>query len=306
MEIKSDYRQKSRARWIITSTVTVLAVIISLYCFSLMRKGYPGMHAGFYFAVLLSLLLIVYLALWSLCAHRKFSRPARILRSCYLICLSAGIICFIVLQIFIISGAYTEDEDVDCVVILGAGIIGEVPSSILTSRLNAAVDYLKTRDSIPVIVSGGQGPGETITEAEAMYRYLVRRGIDGERIWKEDSSTSTFENLSFSRALMEEQGLDAENAKVAVVSNEFHLFRAKLIAESTGLYPIGIAAETPHLGMRLLYFCREAFALASHLLFNDSIRFEQETPATAEHYLTVVAIDTRFFRPKIARDPVYS
>ena len=261
--------RKAKFRLILTITVAVSAATISLFCFSLMRMGYPGMHIGFYFVLLLSILVITYLVLWTLSAFEKRIRLARILRRCYLICISVCIIGFMVMQIFIVSGARTEEQDVDCMVILGAGIIGERPSLVLTSRLNAAVDYLKTRENIPVIVSGGQGPGETITEAEAMYRYLVRRGIKEDRIWKEETSTSTFENLSFSRQLMEKNGIDTGSAKVAVVSNEFHLYRAKRIAENTGLDPIGVAAETPRLGLRVLYFCREGFALASHFLFKD-------------------------------------
>jgi uncharacterized SAM-binding protein YcdF (DUF218 family) len=99
-----------------------------------------------------------------------------------------------------------------------------------------------------------------------MFRYLSAHGIDESLIWKEEESTNTQENLTFSRALMEEKGLDVENITVAIVSNEFHLHRAKLVAGNVGLDAVGVAAETPGILMRALYFFREAFALASAVL----------------------------------------
>ena len=154
-------------------------------------------------------------------------------------------------------------------IVLGAGLRNGAPSLILRRRLNAAIDYLQERGDIPVIVSGGLGRGENITEAEAMFRYLSEHGIKDDLIWKEEKSTSTRENLIFSLAIMEANGLDADNTKVAVVSNEFHLFRAKLIAGKEGIDAIGVAAKTPTFYLRAIYSCREAFALASELLFKS-------------------------------------
>jgi uncharacterized SAM-binding protein YcdF (DUF218 family) len=99
-----------------------------------------------------------------------------------------------------------------------------------------------------------------------MSRYLRDCGVDESLIWIEDASKSTRENLAFSLALMEEKGLDVENLKVAIVTNEFHLYRAKLIAGKRGLNAVGIAAETPGFYLRTLYSCREAFALAYEIL----------------------------------------
>jgi len=249
----------------VTIMIAVLSILASGVSFILMRLRFSHMHIIFYLVLGLSFLLATYLILWTLGAHGRYTRLAMILRRCYMICLAVGLAFFLVMQGLIISGARTEEAEVDAVIVLGAGLINNTPSLILASRLDAAIEYLKTHGNIPVIVSGGLGRGEIITEAEAMSRYLVARGVDESRVWKEEASTSTYENLRFSMFLMKEKGLDIENIRVAVVSNEFHLYRARVIAGKAGLDAIGVAAETPGLHRRVLYYFREAFALASEL-----------------------------------------
>jgi len=183
------------------------------------------------------------------------------------VCVSLGLIFFIILQIIIISGSRTEEADVDAIIILGAGLMNDRPSLILAARLNAAIAYAQTRGDIPIITTGGLGQGQTITEAEAMARYLIARGIDESRIWKEGMSTNSHENINFAKAIMIENGMDPENIKVAIVTNEFHLYRAKLTAQKAGLDPVGVAAETPGLHRKLIYYFREAFSLINEVVF---------------------------------------
>ena len=258
--------KKAARRRKITIIAAVVAVILSTITFIMMLLRFPNMHIVFYLVLGLSLLIIIYLVLWTLSASEKHIKLAKALKRCYMICMTVGLSFFLVMQVLIISGAHTEDAKADCIVILGAGLHGDVPSLVLRRRLNTAVQYLKEHGDIPIIVSGGQGPGETITEAEAMRRYLSARDVKENIIWKEEESTSTRENLAFSLSLMKEKGLDVEKIKVAVVSNEFHLYRAKLIAGKMGLDAFGIAAETPGIYLSILYSFREAFALASELL----------------------------------------
>lgn len=267
MEEKSGNDKTAIRRRRITIATAALSAVISGIFFIQMQKRVPNMHIVFYMVLGLSALIVLYLVLWTLSANEKRARLAKALRRCYLICVAIGFLFFLTMQALIISGAHTDDVEADCVIVLGAGLRGEAPSLILRQRLNAAADYLLERGDIPVIVAGGLGRGETITEAEAMFRYLSGRGIDENLIWKEDRSTSTRENLAFSLAIIEEKGLDAENIKVAVVTNEFHLYRAKLIAGKQGLDTVGIAAQTSSFFMRMIYSFREAFALASELLF---------------------------------------
>ena len=252
----------------VTSAAAILAV--NLVFFVLMLLDYAGMNIVFCLSLVVTLIIATYMFLCTLRANAKYAKFALMLQRCFIACVVLGIVGFLTLQGLILSGSRTEVAEVDCVIVLGAGIFGETPSKILASRLDSALDYVNDRN-VPIIVAGGQGPGESITEAEAMYRYLARGGADENQIWKEDASTSTWENLAFSLAIMEEMGLDTSSARVAIVTNEFHLYRAKHIAGTMGLNAIGIAAETPYPSLKVLYHFREAAALLNILLFSKSI-----------------------------------
>ena len=266
MKNKNDKSRRTSFRKALTVIVATASLIATLICLVLMLKNYPGMNIAFCIALAFSIIIFTYILLRALRTKERYSKLAAMLQRCFLICIVVCIVVFIILQCLIISGARTEAAEVGCLIVLGAGIYGETPSRILAARLDAALEYLKTRGDVLIIVSGGQGSGEAITEAEAMFRYLVRRGANENRIWKEESSASTWENLAFSLELMEENGLDIENTKVAIVTNEFHLYRAKHIAGTLGFDAIGIAAETPYPSLRILYHCREALALLKSLL----------------------------------------
>lgn len=113
------------------------------------------------------------------------------------------------------------------------------PSKALQYRLDAAFEYLENNPDTRVIVSGGQGADEHISEAQGMYDYLVDKGISPERIIMEDRSRNTFQNLTFSA-----EYLDREKNSVAVVSNDFHVFRAVKIARKAGYSNVyGLAAR---------------------------------------------------------------
>ena len=123
--------------------------------------------------------------------------------------------------------------DEDAIIVLGAGIHGERVSLTLRNRLEAAIAYHKKNPDALIVVSGGQGPQEDITEALAMERYLIERGIPKEMIIKEEQSTSTAENFAFSKGLLDKRL--GEEYSVAYVTNDFHIFRAGMIARNAGL-----------------------------------------------------------------------
>jgi uncharacterized SAM-binding protein YcdF (DUF218 family) len=160
-----------------------------------------------------------------------------------------------------------EDEPVSAVVVLGAGVNGTAPSLTLRTRLNAAAEYLLMHPEIPAVLSGGQGPGEDITEAQAMYTDLVASGIAPERLLLEERSTSTAENLAFSREILQEAGLTSDSV-IAVVTNDFHQFRTQLIAEDLGMVVVGIPAELPWWWLNANYYVREFFALGKLWMVN--------------------------------------
>ena len=135
------------------------------------------------------------------------------------------------LAIYGVSDNVTYKED--ALVVLGAGINGKRITYVLADRLDRAVEYSRENPDALIVVSGGQGPGEDISEAEAMYGYLTSKGVSEDRLIKEDKSTSTHENFKFSKALLDER-LDYDY-KIAYVTNEYHVYRAGGIARNAGL-----------------------------------------------------------------------
>ncbi|SOC02750.1 DUF218 domain-containing protein [Ureibacillus xyleni] len=133
------------------------------------------------------------------------------------------------------------DGSNDYLIILGAKIKPNGnPSLSLQNRLDVAVEYLQTHKHVQVIVSGGQGIDEPATEASVMAQYLIDAGIDPLRIQLEEKSTSTYENLLFSKDYLPE-GVN----HITIVSNDYHLARAKFLADVVGLKADVLAAKTP-------------------------------------------------------------
>jgi uncharacterized SAM-binding protein YcdF (DUF218 family) len=124
-----------------------------------------------------------------------------------------------------------SSRKVDFVIVLGAGLRGSRVPPLLASRLDRAkqvYDRAVRRGRSPLIItSGGQGPDEDIPESHAMASYLIERGVPADRVLREDRSTSTWENLTFSRELMVAR---QPKYRCLIVTNNFHAFRAALTA----------------------------------------------------------------------------
>ena len=172
-----------------------------------------------------------------------------------------GSLAAIITVCFIIKAAHPgELPPCDHVVVLGAGVRGTVPSLSLRERINAAYAYLVANPNAIAVLSGGQGPGEEITEAACMYRELTNMGIEPARLFMEEHSASTIENLCFSLELLKNQTGEVPE-KIAIVSSEYHLFRASLFAKELGLPSVGIPAHTSWLALRINYYLREIVAV---------------------------------------------
>ena len=180
--------------------------------------------------------------------------------------LAVGLLLFAITEILILDAARGQAEQ-PCayLLVLGAGVRGSTPSMILQSRIDAAYDYLTAHPDTICIASGGQGPDEHLSEAQCIYDHLTAMGIDGSRIWLEDKATSTYENFQFSLDLIAEK-TGERPAELAVLSSEFHLYRASLMARSFGITPVGVPAHTPWLSLQINYFLREAFGVWHYLL----------------------------------------
>lgn len=144
-------------------------------------------------------------------------------------------------------------DKTEAVIILGCQVRGEEPSVMLKNRLDAALDVLWENPEAVCIASGGQGSGENISEAECMRRYLIANGIEDERIFTEDKSASTEENLAFSREILGNLGI---SDNIMIVTSEFHQYRAAIYAKKNGLQTGAHSAKTPVLNL-LNYWVRE-------------------------------------------------
>lgn len=172
------------------------------------------------------------------------------------IVLSGWIIVF-VLEFKIMRAMFSKcDEEAEWMIVLGAQVRGTKITDSLKRRLDAAVSFLTDFPGTRVIVSGGQGPGEEITEAEAMMRYLTEKGIERERIFLENCSTSTRENLNFSKKFV-----NAENEKIIIVTNGFHVYRASLIAKREGYKKILLLPASSNPVFQINYLVRELFGV---------------------------------------------
>jgi len=187
---------------------------------------------------------------------------SRVLRLLYLAGAIAFIISFVIVQTLIwqtVAQARQQKPDAPCLLVLGAGLFnGEIPSYVLQYRLIAARDYMRAHPQSVAVLSGGQGPNENITEALAMRRWLVNYGIEEERLHMEEHSTSTAENIVFSLPIIRELGYNT----AVIVTNDFHLRRAALLAKHYGLETQLLGAPTPKIFLvPATYYLREYFAL---------------------------------------------
>jgi len=114
----------------------------------------------------------------------------------------------------------------DYVIVLGCQVVGEYASIPLLSRGYTAVRYLNRNPDARVILSGGKGPGENISEAEALKMLLLENKIDRERILMEDKSRNTMENFIFSNVLY-----NISDKKTVIVTSDYHIYRALSMAK---------------------------------------------------------------------------
>lgn len=147
-------------------------------------------------------------------------------------------------------------ENLDYVIVLGAGVNGERPSIPLAKRIEEAYIYMSENPNTVLIASGGQGSSEDISEAECIKRELVKMGISENRILLEDKSTSTMENLEFSKRFIGRKG-----SEIGIITNSFHEYRATLIARQAGYETIHPVPAPTLMPVGIHYMLREFFGV---------------------------------------------
>ena len=115
---------------------------------------------------------------------------------------------------------------------MGAGIRGDKVTLPLKMRLDKAIEYHYKNPDALIVVTGGQGLQETVTEAYAMEKYLVQNGVNNNKILKEEKATSTFENMKYSKEILD--NYFSKDYSVVVITNNFHIFRGAVVAKKTG------------------------------------------------------------------------
>lgn len=241
----------------------ILAVLCLLYYGVI--TGYAGTgtaFAWFWLCAGISLLIIGFIIV---CVVKREIRIPSFLKIGLITVTTIGICLFLIVEGTVIYYSTRKAEPgADYLIVLGAQVRGTVVSKSLKKRLDTAWIYLKDNPETIAIVSGGQGAGEDISEADAMEKYLIAKGIDKERIIKEDKSTNTVENLRFSIELM-----DGSKARVVIATNGFHIFRSLSIAKKQGLEEVqGLAAPSDRI-LVLNYYVREVAGVLKDYVFGN-------------------------------------
>lgn len=177
-----------------------------------------------------------------------------------------GIILFIIIEGLIIYNAGNKyDNASDYIIVLGARLNNDTPSNLLRYRLDATLKLHQQFPNTVIIVSGGRGQGETVSEAQAMKDYLVNRGVDESLVIEEDKSTNTNENIIFSKKIID--SLTKDNYSATIITNRFHCYRSKLLADKHNLPAHTYSAKenqntAPH------YYIREFFGCLKDMLLS--------------------------------------
>ena len=202
---------------------TVLAVLCVVYSGMVLATG----SGTSFFLVWIGLAVLSFLFGYSI--WKSFwKKVPRLVKGICIAVVAVGFTAFFIVEGCIISQMHEKGEaGLDYIIVLGAQVRDE------------AVEYLEDNPKTICIVSGGQGANEPYSEAEGMAQYLKEQGIDASRILLEDKSLNTEQNMEYSKALIK------DGASVGIITNDFHLFRAKQIARKYGLDNVcGIAAKS--------------------------------------------------------------
>lgn len=245
----------------------VLCILGGIFC--LVYYGIITMYAGvgtafawFWICAAIGLFLIGLIIVYLM--KNEIKLPS-LFRHIVIAIVAIGVCFGLLLEGTIIYHSQKEAKPgVEYLIVLGAQVRGDRITKSLKYRLDTAKDYLDSNLDTKVIVSGGQGPGENLSEAEAMSRYLVEQGIDEKRIIMEVNSTNTVENIQFSKGFLPD-----EDTSIAVVTNGFHVFRSICIAKKQGLTDVqGLAAPSDQI-LTINYYVREAAGVMKDLLFGN-------------------------------------
>ncbi len=233
-------------------------LIISLVSFT-MRGAAFSATVG----VLVSIAIAIYAVIAHCCGFKCTYKPAFVLRRTAQLLVCVFLILIIVAECLIFSGFNSDtDTHADYAILMGAGLYGSTPSLALQTRMEAAKIWLDQNPSSIIVVSGGKGDDENLTEADAMYQWLTGQGISSDRILKEDTARDSVQNIRFSLDMLERHiGRSIEGQKVAVITNDFHLYRSRELVRAENCEPVGVSSTVPIFAYQLSNLFREFFSV---------------------------------------------
>lgn len=227
--------------------IRLLLMILALYGMAVFaRPAFIGIinignASGFLASLLFALAVLFSSSLYRFLQRMLKTRAGKISLPVALAFLILGMIWAIILSVLMVQAASSKPSRPATLIVLGCKVNGDTPSLALQKRIDEAAEYLLQNPTVQVIVSGGQGADEWISEAEAMKIQLIEKGVSAERIIMEDRSTSTIENLEFSKKILLEKDLGTD---VIIVTEGYHMLRAQTLSKRAGLDAEGLSSET--------------------------------------------------------------
>jgi len=201
-------------------------------------------------------------------AH-KSDRPNLLKKTAQVVLRSGSVLAgvFLIVQGLILSaGLLTPPPETAYVLVPGAGIIRKEPSFTLARRLDQAAEFLQAHPDSRVILTGGLAEGQLASEAQVMAWYLEGLGIDNQRMIKEEQASNTLENIVYSQRLVEKRDHEQLD-QILIITSDYHLLRAQMLARRAGLTAYGVRAPSPP-GLYQEYAIREFFALFKSMVFD--------------------------------------
>ena len=231
--------------------LSIIAVIFILYGLLVEMIIGPGHWFNFIFIIAGTGLFVIRIFWNRLCGLKPLAKK--------ILC-GALAVCFLNFAIFegcaMAAALQKPADDAKWVIVLGAGVHGDVPSLEFARRISIAADYLLSHPDAVAVTTGGCGSGEYIEEGWVAAAYLQNQGVPGDRILTEDKSTTTEDNFRFALDIIQNAGGSADD-KVLIVSSGFHLYRAEKLAKAEGYTDLSGLGSTGLLILLPQYYLRE-------------------------------------------------
>lgn len=242
-------------------TIGIISIVYYIY----LKEAYDGMSFDKIF-VFIGIILIIYHFI-----KLRINKNAIIYKLSKLIVMTGLSIFIIVESILVFYPKMNIKDDCDYIIILGAAVKNNKPSLTLKGRLDTAIKYLdESNDDCYIVVSGGTGSGEDISEGQVMENYLIEHGVDKNKILVENKATSTYENFKFSKNKIEMNSKkDISSVKVKVITTDFHSFRSSIIAKRNGYKHITFYTSKSLNQFKPIYYIREFFATIKTIIFDN-------------------------------------